>query len=84
MRRPVWQRFESILADPINRYLAAKRSIGCRFNTEDRALRLLDRYLADQGVQERRLSDVRAPDDRQRDLVPLLQFVRRHFRRRRL
>ena len=46
-----WQRFESVLADPITRYLAAKRSMGCRFNTEDRALRLLDRYLADQGVQ---------------------------------
>ncbi len=51
MNRPIWQRFESVLADPITRYLAAKRSMGCRFNTEDRALRLLDRYLADQGVQ---------------------------------
>ena len=51
MSRPVWQRYESVLADPITRYLAAKRSMGCRFNTEDRALRLLDRYLTDQGVQ---------------------------------
>jgi site-specific recombinase XerD len=51
MSRVVWQRFESVLADPITRYLAAKRSMGCRFNTEDRALRLLDRYLADQGAQ---------------------------------
>ena len=50
MSRPIWQRFESVLADPITRYLAAKRSMGCRFNTEDRALRL-DRYLTDQGVQ---------------------------------
>jgi len=40
----------------ITRYLAAKRSMGCRFNTEDRALRLLDRYLADQGVQ--RIGDI--------------------------
>lgn len=56
MSRPVWQRFESVLADPITRYLAAKRSMGCCFNTEDRALRLLDRYLADQGVQ--RIADV--------------------------
>ncbi len=56
MSRPVWQRFESVLADPITRYLAAKRSMGCRFNTEDRALRLLDRYLTDQGVQ--RIDDV--------------------------
>jgi site-specific recombinase XerD len=52
MSRPIWQRFESVLADPITRYLAAKRSMGCRFNTEDRALRLLDRYLAEQGVQQ--------------------------------
>lgn len=58
MSRPVWQGFESVLADPITRYLAAKRSMGCRFNTEDRALRLLDRYLADQGVQ--RIDEVTA------------------------
>lgn len=51
MSRPIWQRFESVLADPITRYLTAKRSMGCRFDTEDRTLRLLDRYLADQGVQ---------------------------------
>jgi site-specific recombinase XerD len=56
MSRPIWQRFESVLADPITRYLAAKRSMGCRFNTEDRQLRLLDRYLADQGIQ--RIGDV--------------------------
>jgi integrase len=51
MSRPVWQRFESVLADPITRYLATKRAMGCRFNTEDRALRLLDRYLIEQGIQ---------------------------------
>ena len=51
MSCPLWQRFESVLADPITRYLAAKRSMGCRFNTEDRHLRLLDRYLVDQGIQ---------------------------------
>jgi integrase len=56
MRRPTWQRFESVLADPITRYLSAKRLMGCRFNTEDRALRLLDRYLIDQRVQ--RIADV--------------------------
>jgi len=56
MRRPNWQRFESVLADPITRYLSAKRLMGCRFNTEDRALRLLDRYLVDQRVQ--RIADV--------------------------
>jgi len=58
MRRPVWQRFESVLADPITRYLAAKRAMGCRFDTEDRTLRLLDRYLVDQGVQ--RIADIRS------------------------
>lgn len=51
MSRPIWQSFESVLADPIARYLSAKRSLGCRFGTEDRALRLLDRYLVDEGVQ---------------------------------
>lgn len=56
MSRSVWQQFESVLADPITRYLVAKRLVGCRFNTEDRALRLLDRYLTDQGVQH--LTDV--------------------------
>jgi integrase len=50
MSRVVWQRFESVLADPITRYLAAKRSMGCRFHTEDRALRLLDRHLTEQDV----------------------------------
>jgi site-specific recombinase XerD len=56
MSRPVWQRFESVLADPINRYLALKRSMGCRFNTEDRALRIFDRFLTDRGV--RRIEEV--------------------------
>jgi site-specific recombinase XerD len=51
MSRPLWQRFESVLADPITRYLTAKRSMGCRFNTEDRALRVFDRYLTEQSVQ---------------------------------
>jgi site-specific recombinase XerD len=51
MSRPIWQRFESVLADPITRYLAAKRSMGCRFDTEDRMLRVFDRYLTEQGVQ---------------------------------
>lgn len=50
MSRPTWKCFESVLADPITRYLALKRSMGCRFGTEDRALRLLDRYVADQGI----------------------------------
>jgi site-specific recombinase XerD len=58
MSRPIWQRFESSVADAISRYLAVKRSLGCRFGTEDRALRLLDRFLADQSVQ--RIADITA------------------------
>jgi integrase len=56
MKRPVWQRFESALADPISRYLTAKRAVGCRFNTEDRSLRLLDRYIAEQHIA--RIEDI--------------------------
>jgi integrase len=56
MSRPVWQRFESVLAEPITQYLALKRSMGCRFMTEDRTLRLLDRYIADQGL--RHIADI--------------------------
>jgi integrase len=58
MSRLIWQRFESSVADAISRYLAVKRSLGCRFGTEDRALRLLDRFLADQSVQ--RIADITA------------------------
>ncbi len=58
MSRPVWQRFESVLADPINRYLVLKRSMGCRFNTEDRTLRVFDRFLAERGVS--RVGDIDA------------------------
>jgi site-specific recombinase XerD len=50
MSHPIWQRYESVLADPITRFLAAKRTMGCRFDTEDRALRLLDRYLIEQQI----------------------------------
>lgn len=46
MSRPHWQHYESVLAEPIARYLALKRAMGCRFENEERALRLLDRYLA--------------------------------------
>lgn len=45
-----WQQYESVLADPISRYLALKRAMGCRFENEDRALRLLDRFLAEARV----------------------------------
>ena len=38
----------SPLTDAITRYLKAKRAMGCRFNTEERALRLFDRFLLGQ------------------------------------
>lgn len=37
--------FESILSDNIRRFLAYKRALGCRFDVEETALKLLDRYL---------------------------------------
>ena len=48
--KPAWQGFQSPLASPITRFLAAKRAFGCRFDNEDRMLRLLDRYLIEQAV----------------------------------
>jgi site-specific recombinase XerD len=38
------------LADPIRCFLAHKRALNRRFNTEERALSLLDRYLVQQGI----------------------------------
>jgi len=40
----------SPLTDAITRYLKVKRALGCRFNTEERSLRLFDRFLAEQSV----------------------------------
>jgi integrase len=40
----------SPLTDIIIRYLKIKRAFGCRFNTEERSLRLFDRFLAKQGI----------------------------------
>lgn len=42
--------FRSPLADPIRRFVAHKRALNRRFDTEERALCLLDRYLFMQGV----------------------------------
>ena len=47
---PPWQGFQSPLARPITQFLAAKRALGCRFDNEDRMLRLLDRYLIEKAV----------------------------------
>jgi integrase len=48
--KPTWQGFQSPLASAITRFLATKRAFGCRFDNEDRMLRLLDRYLVEQAV----------------------------------
>lgn len=48
--KAVWTGFRSPLASHIVHFLATKRALGCRFVAEDRNLRLLDRFLVDQGV----------------------------------
>jgi site-specific recombinase XerD len=50
MSYPNWTQFNSILADQITRFLSAKRSVGCRFESEDRTLRLLDRFIKEKGI----------------------------------
>ena len=40
----------SPLTQVIARYLRTKRAMGCRFNTEERALRLFDRFVIAQGL----------------------------------
>jgi site-specific recombinase XerD len=45
-----WSGYRSVLGPGIQRYLEAKRAFGRRFANEERALRLLDRFLADEGV----------------------------------
>jgi site-specific recombinase XerD len=42
--------FQSFLGDSIERFLAHKRALGCRFVVEEYALRLFDRYLVEQHV----------------------------------
>jgi len=48
---PRWTGFKSPLAGGIQQYVAFKRALGRRFATEERALRLLDRFLTDHRVQ---------------------------------
>lgn len=56
--KTAWQGFQSPLSSSITRYLATKRALGCRFDTEDRVLRLLDRYLVEQAVPS--IADINA------------------------
>lgn len=51
--RSRWTGFQSLLADDIQGFLDHKRALGCRFEVEDRSLRLLDSYLVDLGVRNR-------------------------------
>ena len=46
-----WTRFESPLAKSIEDFLAHKRALARRFEVEEQQLRLLDRFLVDQGVE---------------------------------
>jgi integrase len=48
--KTAWMGFHSPLAHHIEQYLAIKRALGCRFATEDRMLRLLDRFLVEQRI----------------------------------
>jgi site-specific recombinase XerD len=43
--KSLWNDFQSPLAEGIKAYLASKRALGKRFQTEEETLRLLDRYL---------------------------------------
>ncbi len=45
-----WNGFHSPLAPHIEQYLRAKRAMGCKFACEDRQLRLLDRFVDEQGI----------------------------------
>lgn len=45
--RSAWTGFRSPLAHHIEQFVAIKRALGCRFASEDRTLRLLDRFLVD-------------------------------------
>lgn len=45
-----WDGFRSVLGGKIERYLAAKRATGRRFLNEEKALRLLDRFLVERRI----------------------------------
>lgn len=49
--KSTWTGFRSPLADGIQRFVAHKRALGRRFDIEERTLRLFDRYIAAQPVE---------------------------------
>lgn len=79
--------FRSPLADGIQRFLAYKRALGRRFVTEEKQLRLFDRFLVQQGLArvEHITSDLLAgflaarPRPRPRSYNQLLGVLRRLF-----
>ena len=85
--KAAWTGFRSPLASHIVHFLATKRALGCPFVAEDRNLRLLDRFLVDQGVAtvdaitadsiERFLASRRRPAAK--GYNPLVGVVRRLF-----
>jgi len=46
--RTLWSGYSSVIARHIEQYLATKRALGCKFVSEDRTLRLFDRWLVEQ------------------------------------
>lgn len=47
-----WTCFQSILASDIRRFIAYKRALGRRFDVEEKTLRLLDRYLLKEKIEQ--------------------------------
>lgn len=66
------RRFRSLLTRDIERFLAHKRALGCRYITEETTLRIFDRYLV-----ERRIRTVR---DVTPDVIVAFLKSRRHRR----
>jgi len=85
--RARWSGFRSPVAGEIERYLTQKRALGRRFRSEERELRLLDRFLVEQPVQA--TADIRPalletflasrPRTRARSYNHLLGTLRRLF-----
>ena len=47
-----WQGFQSSMKVHIISFLKHKRALGCRYDNEDKALRLFDRFLVQQGISD--------------------------------
>ncbi len=47
-----WTGYTSLLAPHLEHYIATKRALGCKFDTEARALRLLDRWFVQNPVDK--------------------------------